>query len=231
MSFYLAQTLSSVSAQEEPIRFGSLKVFIKAKGLTPPSPLSVQMDRAVCGETHLPSSVILGPKGELANAVVWVEGERVLGWPERAAEESRTITMEKCEFSPRIVISPPKGRVVFLNKDPILHTIRAHGQKNFPIFRSHPPNLLETFVRFDQAEIVPMICDLHPWMKAYAVIAPHQNYAATDERGRALIQRIPHGQFKVKIWHEVLGTKELETEVVIDRDSKELNFTWDSTQP
>jgi hypothetical protein len=75
-----------------------------------------------------------------------------------------------------------------------------------------------------------MICDLHPWMKSYAVIAPHQNYAATDERGRALIQKIPFGQFKVKLWHEVLGTKELETEIVIDRDSKELNFTWDSTQ-
>lgn len=231
MTFCLAQTLSSLSAQEEPIKFGSLRIFLKSDDLQIPTPLSVKMDREVCGETHAESSVLLGPKGAIQNVIVWVEGERVLGWPDSAAEEPRPVQMEKCDFSPRVVITPPKGRLVFTNLDPILHTIRAHGQKNFPVFRSHPPNLRETSIRFDQPEIVPIMCDLHPWMKMYAVIAPHQNYGISDGKGVASISQIPYGHFKVKLWHEVLGSKELETQIVIDRSSQDLHFTWSSKIP
>jgi len=231
MTLGLAQTLNSLSAQEEPIQFGSISIHLKATGAVAPSPMPVQMDRSLCGEKHLSSSLLLGPKGELQNAIVWLEGERVLGWPEQAAQESRTVIMERCEFSPRVIISPPKGRLVFKNLDPILHTIRAQGRKNYPIFRAHPPNLLETFFRFDQPEIVPVISDLHPWMRFYAAVAPHQNYATTDGKGKAFMAKVPYGLFKLKMWHEMLGSKELETDVSISRSSQEIFVTWAAGSP
>lgn len=220
----LGQTLRAETETQDV--FGSLEVRLTLANAIRPSPMPVRMDREVCGESRPSSTLRLGAHQELADAVVWVEGARVLGWPKlnlqpKEIDSSKlpTIVMENCEHRPLVVITRPSGGVRFINRDKILHSLRGQGTRNYPVFRPHPPHLKETLMKFEHPEIVPIFSDLHPWMKATVVVAPHQNYAITNTLGRAEIKFIPTGEFQLKVWHSDLGLYEYPQAVPI-RDKK-----------
>lgn len=227
----LAYSLSSCKSQESLPRtsnaekFGDVLIHIKAKGFTPPSPIQVRADPEVCGKQRMPETFTLSADGGLQDAVGWVESSRVLGWPEGIETQAEIVT-ENCQSRPLIVLIPPMGGVRFINKDPILHSIRAQGQRNYPAFRSHPPQLESVLLRFEQPEIVPIYNDLHPWMKSFVVIAPHQNYGLSDKAGNLMIRKIPYGKVQLKIWHPSFGFFPQEKELTIDRSKQELEIEW-----
>jgi len=61
-------------------------------------------------------------------------------------------------------------------------------------------------VIFDKPEIVEVTCDLHPWMKAWVVVAAHPFYAITGADGQFAFENLSPGQYRYQAWHERLGT-------------------------
>jgi Carboxypeptidase regulatory-like domain len=61
--------------------------------------------------------------------------------------------------------------------------------------------------------VVKIICEVHPWMGAYIVVTDHPYYSVTDVYGEYLISDIPAGSYRLKVWHETLGTQEKSIEV------------------
>jgi len=232
---YIVWGVSPSFAQEETEspKFAELEVRIKAPDIKLPAPMQVKMDVEVCGTTKTSEILQLGPNRELIDAVVWVEGPQTLAWPRPTDEdfEGPSFESKNCELSPRVVISRPREMIRFFNRDPILHSFRAEGKKNYPVFRAHPPKLASTSIRLEHPEIVPIASDLHPWMKAYVVVAPHQNYAISNSAGVALISRLRRGKYTLHLWHPSLGDLKVSEEIEIQGRKLSLSIDWKIPTP
>jgi len=183
--------------------------------LPKPKKLDVVIDQFACGTEKDAGDLVLSPRKELANAVVWIENA-----PDNAAapqDKKVEIDQKACVFIPRVVVVPAKGTVFFLNSDKLLHNIHTTPKINVEINRTQPKNR-SIPVTFDKPEIVRIACDLHPWMTAWVVVAAHPYYAVTGPDGQFAFD-VPPGQYKLKVWHERLGTVETSA-TVGDRASR-----------
>jgi plastocyanin len=114
------------------------------------------------------------------------------------------IDQKQCVFIPRVIVAPAGGTVEFLNSDRLLHNIHSVSKENVPINRTQPRGRTIPVV-FARPEIIRIKCDLHPWMTAWVVVAPHPFYAVTDAQGQFVLDNVPAGQYTLGIWHERLG--------------------------
>ena len=53
-----------------------------------------------------------------------------------------------------------------------------------------------------------VVCNIHPWMKAYFFVLDHPYFAVTDEKGRFEIQGLPAGEYTLSAWHEKFAEQE-----------------------
>jgi hypothetical protein len=50
-----------------------------------------------------------------------------------------------------------------------------------------------------------VVCDIHPWMKAWWLVIDSPYFAVTDEKGNFEIKNVPAGTQKVVVWQEAAG--------------------------
>jgi plastocyanin len=184
----------------------TLKGSIVVTGTVPAKKkLDVTIDQYVCGTEKDTGDLVLSPRRELRNAVVWIDNP-----PSRAAPVNVTkveMDQKECVFIPRVVIVPANGTVDFLNSDRLLHNIHATPQLNASFNRTQP-KARTISVTFSTPEIIRINCDLHSWMVGWVVVATHAYYAITGADGQFQFDDLPPGQYKLKVWHERLGTVE-----------------------
>ena len=81
---------------------------------------------------------------------------------------------------------------------------KANREFNF----SQPTNVPPVDRVFAQAEIgLPLKCDVHGWMNAYANVVPHPFFAVTGDDGRFEIKGCRPAPTPSRSWHETLGTQ------------------------
>ena len=80
-------------------------------------------------------------------------------------------------------------------------------------------------------------CDVHPWMKAWIMVADHPYFAITDENGYYKIDNIPEGNYEVVFWQEKLSNLPANTfnlpsntlEITVEGEgATTVDFTFDS---
>ena len=57
--------------------------------------------------------------------------------------------------------------------------------------------------------VVKVSCDAHLWMRSTLYVTSHPYTAITGAEGSFQIQGLPPGTHTLKVWHEVLGEKEV----------------------
>jgi plastocyanin len=164
----------------------------------------VTIDQYLCGNEKLADDLQVSADREIRNAVVWLENPPG-GAPFPARTEKVEIDQKGCSFVPRIVIVAAGGTVDFLNSDRLLHNIHATPKRNVSFNRTQPMGRTIP-ITFARPEIVHISCDLHSWMAAWVVVAAHPFYAVTGADGQFAFENLPPGQYKLRIWHERLGT-------------------------
>ncbi len=195
---------------------GSVRVEVLYDGPVP-TPREISMQSAPqCAAMHPeaildPSLVVNG--GRVKNALVWVKSG-LEGHSFSAPPAAVVIDQKGCMFEPRVVGVMVGQAVEFGNSDPEPHNVHGHPQVvrgwNFMLARKGSSRQLT----FDKPEVgIPVVCDIHPWMRAYVGVFPHPYFAVTSEAGEAVFERLPPGQYRVAAWHEVLGTLEQEVTV------------------
>ena len=177
---------------------------VLAGAVPPPTKLEVTADQYVCGAEKDAGDLLLSARKEIANAVVWLDNPPA-GGVGPATPKDVTIDQKACMYLPRIVVAPVGRTVDFLNSDRLLHNIHAMPKLNASLNRTQPKNRTIS-VTFDKPEIVEVTCDLHPWMKAWVVVAAHPFYAITGADGQFEFGNLPPGQYRYQAWHERLGT-------------------------
>jgi len=171
----------------------------------------ITIDQYICGKDKDPDDLVLGPKGAVQYAVVWIDNPPAgARWPAEAPKVE--MDQNGCVFVPRVAVVPVGGTVDFLNSDRLLHNLHSLSKDN-PSFNRTQPRGRTIPITFTKPELVTITCDLHSWMKSWVVVAEHPYYAVTDAAGAFRIAAVPPGKYRLRMWHEVLGDVSREVEV------------------
>src|SRR5579871_1427648 len=133
----------------------------------------------------------------LAGAVVTVHAA---GGPDRPAVPVQAV-MDQIDrtFQPDVLVIPVGSTVEFPNSDAVSHQIYSFSAaKRFqlPLYRGkpYPP------VRFEQAGLVTLGCNIHDSMLAYVVVTDAPFFGRTDTTG-SWSAEVPRGTWRVTVWH------------------------------
>ncbi|WPB57144.1 methylamine utilization protein [Xylophilus sp. GOD-11R] len=135
----------------------------------------------------------------LANAVVYavpVNGKAPALEPGKKA----IIDQIDREFVPMVSVIQTGTAVVFPNKDDVEHAVYSFSPpKRFEIklYSGTPARP----VVFDKPGMVTLGCNIHDSMVAYVLIVDTPYFAKTDKSGRATIDNLPAGAYRVVAWH------------------------------
>lgn len=195
-------------AVEPPANPGRVSGSAVYSGALPdPSPITVTKDQAVCGLTqHVPETLMVGAGGALKNVVVSIDGiTRGMPFPAGARP---TLDQRGCWFIPHVQVVPVGAEIDILNSDGILHNIHTFPKNNPPINMAQPKFKKVMSHAFARPDVVKVNCDVHGWMNAWIVVAPHPYFAVTAADGRFTLAGVPAGTYTLRAWHETLGTRE-----------------------
>ncbi|MFN2645288.1 MAG: hypothetical protein ABR570_09875 [Burkholderiales bacterium] len=185
---------------------GDITGSVSFKGAAPQrAKTPVTIDQYICGKEKDAEELVLGPKGGVQHAVVWIENPPAAEkWP--ADVPKMEMDQKGCVFVPRVVVVPVGGSVEFLNSDRLLHNLHSLSKDNAQFNRTQPRGRTIP-ITFTKPEFVPIVCDLHSWMKSWVVVAEHRYYAVTDASGAFRIAAVPPGKYRLRMWQEVLGER------------------------
>lgn len=190
---------------------GSIKGSVKLQGDVPKlAPLEITKYKDVCKNVPNESLVIGSGKG-IRYAVVTLEGiSRGKAVEREAIHELDNV---RCRFVPHVQAASVGQFLLLKNTDPILHTAHAYFQDGQPHFNVglYPGRVSRK--PLVAAGVVKILCEVHAWMSAFIVVTDHPYHAVTDVYGEFLIDNIPPGTYRLKVWHEMLGTQEKEVRV------------------
>lgn len=196
-----------------PGGIGSLKGRILYGGtFTPLAPLypkgTAPKDNAVCGAEAAPNQTIEVNDGGLANVFIWLD--KVPKGTEIPKSENAPILFDQkfCVFKPHAVIMRTGQTVNVLNSDPVLHNTHTKPERNNEFNQSVNQSGAELIYSRPEKKPLPVVCDIHPWMRAYHLPLDHPFAAVSGPDGSFEIPNLPSGKLEFKIWHE--AGKELE---------------------
>jgi plastocyanin len=186
-----------------PAVAGTIKGTIRlAGGAVEVKKLKVTVDQGVCGTIKDAEDLVVSADMGIRNVVV-----SLLTPPPKAqwsAAPPVQTDQKQCVFVPRVIVVPAGGTVEFLNSDRLLHNLHSASTDN-PTFNRTQPKGRTIPIAFRKPETIRIDCDLHPWMRAWVVVAEHPFYAVTNDRGEFALESVPPGTYTLQVWHESLG--------------------------
>jgi plastocyanin len=218
--------VSSAAAAYEEITIsngGTIRGAVKVEGKIPKlPPLQISKFKEVCKDVPN-EALIVGPGQGLRYAVVTLEG--ITRGKAIEKEAQHELDNLNCRFVPHVLLASVGQFVVLKNSDPILHTAHAFFAGAQPGFNVglYPGRVSRK--PLVTPGVVQIRCEVHPWMNAYIVVADHPYQALTDVYGEYLINDIPAGQYKLRVWHESLGVLEKNVSVKAG-DSQDVEFVY-----
>jgi hypothetical protein len=207
---------------------GTLGGVVKFAGKAPKlPPLQITKFKEFCKDVP-DETLVVGPTQGLRYAVVALAGITKGKAIER--ESTHELDNLKCRFAPHVQTAGVGQFVLLKNTDPILHTAHARFPRGQPDFNVglYPGRAVRKPLLV--AGVARIICEVHPWMTAYIVVADHPYQAVTDIYGAYLIDDIPPGNYRLKAWHEKLGSQEKQVEVRASASQK-IDFFFAPTAP
>lgn len=160
----------------------------------------------LCGVSQAANLTVelLDNKGKpLSEAVVWIEPRP--GAPVAPADQPLVMDQKKRLFVPYILPVQRGTQVIFPNSDPINHHVYSFSPaKRFELRLHHQGDSAQE-VRFDQAGLVTLGCNIHDWMLGFILVLDSPWFAQTDAKGRALLDYQPAAGQRVHVWHPRIG--------------------------
>jgi plastocyanin len=137
------------------------------------------------------------------NIAVYVDAIAGKDFP--APAQHVTIDQKQMKFEPHVAVVQKGTTVEFLNSDPVGHNVYwpsisgnkklAHNMGTWPKGQSKP-------FQFNDLGVASLLCNVHPEMSGYVVVAPTPYFAVTDKDGNFVIKDVPAGHYTLKTWSE-----------------------------
>ncbi len=185
---------------------GSVKGKVVYKGSVPTKTVLPTKDKDTCGGPRKDPLVVVGPGGEVKDAVVRIKSVgKGKAWP--AAKPAR-IDQKSCVFQPHVMVMAP-GSLDIVNSDPVLHNTHGYYGKNTAFNVALPVQGGKVVRPLRRPGLVRVDCDAHGWMEAFIVVADNPYYAQTGADGSFEIGDVPPGSYTLEIWQEYTGVTEI----------------------
>ncbi len=168
----------------------------------------------------------LASAGTLSGKVSGVSGVSVVyldaaGKTFPAPEKHVVVDQKGLLFQPHVVVVPVGTTVDFVNSDNVAHNVfwpSVSGDKKQGHNLGTWPKGEKKSYKFDKPGVVPLLCNVHPEMSGYVVVAPSPYFAETDASGNYKIANVPDGKYTATAWHE--GAKQQSKPVDVTGDGK-----------
>lgn len=171
----------------------------------PPQPVFKQKE--YCGEVVPDERLVVTKDGALANVVVYLADIKA----GKAIDLSKPVRLDnrKCRFDPHVVSATLGQTLEIHNSDPFLHD--AHGVLGGrTLFNVAVLKGKTVYVPLLEPGVVHVNCNVrHTWMHAYLFVAEHPYHTVTDHEGRFRLENVPPGIWRLRAWHEMLGSTDL----------------------
>ena len=164
------------------------------------------LDQNVCG-TQILQSRVSRSGTRIGGALVWLTDIRSgKGLP---LERRFELTNDKCALDPFIQVIYTTSTLNVATQDRALHTNRFINVGTGEIEAIAPFNDAGEVVPLDhvfrQAGQIEVVCEQHPWSRAWVAVLDHPYAAKTAANGSFNIPDVPAGKYQVRAWHPHLG--------------------------
>lgn len=137
------------------------------------------------------------------NIAVYVDSMPGKTFPAPAAHA--VMNQSHLAFAPHVLIVLKGTTVDFKNEDSVGHNVYwpaiSHNRKLAHNMGTWPQGISKPFT-FNDLGDVPLLCNVHPEMSGYIIVAPTPYFALTDKEGNFTIKNVPPGQYTLKTWSE-----------------------------
>jgi hypothetical protein len=222
---------STPSASVDPATTGAITGTVTLDGMPPASkPIDMSASPA-CVQANptpvFPPIVVTGDKGALANVVVYVK-DALGNYRFDTPAQTAVLQQKNCMYEPHVVALMTNQPFEIQNNDPTMHNVHPLPKRNRQWSASQPAGsaaLKETFTRPEFA--MPVLCNVHPWMRAMVFVFDHPYFAVTLREGNFELKNLPPGTYTIEAWHETLGAQD-QSVTVARHESKSVSFTFKS---
>jgi len=223
LAFFLV-LLTSASRADAATLSGVIKA---GSGIEPLAPLPVAVDDWTCGEGGFTPDprLVLGAERGLADVVVTVLDFEPPVVEDAEALEQVVLDQRDCVFTPHVVVVQPGQELLVRNSDSVLHTFRTITKHNRVFNRAQVKGKEDVF-KFTKPETIRVECDVHYWMGARVVVAPHAFVAVTDAGGAFKIGGLEPARYRLRLWQERLGEKTVTVDV--GAEGGRVDVVWDA---
>lgn len=206
-----AEEEATTDAPAGEVGFGDISGQVVFEGDAPPAVLLVKKgdavkDSAVCAAEDVPNEsleVNAESKG-IKNVFVYLE-KTPAGAKLEEATEPVIFDQKVCQFLPHCLLMRTKQPVLVMSGDSVAHNTHTSPTRNSQFNSTISPNERKGVqLTYSKSETKPLgvVCDYHPWMKAYHLPLDHSFAAITDENGKFEIKGLPAGSHQFRVWHE-----------------------------
>ena len=115
------------------------------------------------------------------------------------------VDQSKMTFVPHVIVVQVGTTVEFLNSDPVGHNVywpSISGNKKLSHNLGTWPKGEKKSFQFNDVGVASLLCNVHPEMSGYIVVAPTPYFAVTDKSGNYEIKNVPPGKYTLKTWSE-----------------------------
>jgi plastocyanin len=165
----------------------------------------------------VPGAVRAGAR-PLKNAVVWLESPSAGSGTSAKAVLNQT----HLSFQPEVLAIRVGTTVRFPNNDTVLHNVFSFRDgKKFDL-GIYPVGASKE-VKFDNAGLSRIFCNIHSNMAAYILAVDSPYFAVSDESGQFTLRGVPEGSYTYRAWRasgpDLTGTVSVAT-------GKRLEIVW-----
>src|SRR5437868_4885496 len=122
-----------------------------------------------------------------------------------APKDPVVVDQRKMAFVPHVVAAQQGTTVEFVNSDSVGHNVywpSISGNKKLAHNLGTWPKGEKKSFQFNDPGVAALLCNVHPEMSAFVVIAPTPYFAVTDADGSFEIKNVPPGTYALKTWSE-----------------------------
>ncbi len=153
--------------------------------------------------------VVVGKNNGLENVVLYIS--QGLTGNEAAMKPAAVPVFDQknCMYTPHVLAMDVAQDFKVETSDQTAHNIHPDPNPltgNIPWNQSQPPGAPPIVKSWKVAEMIPVKCNIHPWMHGWFVVVKGP-YATTNEDGSYTIENVPPGNYTVTAWQETYGTQ------------------------
>lgn len=201
---------------------GSLKGVANFTGTAPEMKVPAKRKEAeLCKDKEVKYNAVRGDKGKLQDVFV-----RVIGVKGKFETPKKTeIDQKDCMYEPRVVGAMEGQELEIKNGDATLHNVHAKKGAESLFNQAQPKGSPALTKSWDEATVIKMTCDVHPWMRGFVIVHDSPFFDVSDADGSFSIDKVPVGKYEVEAWHSQYGVKKGTVEVA-DGKTAEVKFDY-----